>query len=112
VYVYLFSYLSPHLKLGVLGPWEFLWRAGSCIYSVCVTPLCGVSGRYNFICALLGADVGTVQIFPFLWLCCSGYGIVEMTRGVVRVFFFYFPQSAVSSFGDRMSAVGFLCYII
>ena len=24
-------------KLGVLGPWEFLWRAGSCIYSVLVS---------------------------------------------------------------------------
>ncbi len=24
-----------HFKLGVLGPWEFLWRAGSCIFCVC-----------------------------------------------------------------------------
>ncbi len=33
-----------------------------------------------------------------------------MTRGVVRVSF-YFLQSAVSSFGGRISVVGFLCYI-
>ncbi len=35
------------------------------IFSVCVTPLCGVLGRYNFIRALLGADGGTVQTFLF-----------------------------------------------
>ncbi len=33
------------------------------IYSVCVTPLCGVPGRYNFIWRFHGADGGTVQIF-------------------------------------------------
>jgi hypothetical protein len=31
------------------GPWEFLLRAESCIYFVCVSPLCGVPGRYKFI---------------------------------------------------------------
>jgi hypothetical protein len=80
------------------------------IFRVCVTPLCGVSGRYDFISALLGADGGTVQIFPFLWLCCSRYSTVEMARGVVRVSF-HFLQSAVNSFGGRISVVGFLCYI-
>ncbi len=53
----------------------------------------------------LGADGGTVQIFPFLWLCCSGYGTVEMVRGVVRVSF-PFLQFAVSSLGGRISVVG------
>jgi hypothetical protein len=48
IYVFVFC----HLKLGVLGPWEFLWRAGSYIFCVCVFPLCGVPGRYNFIRAL------------------------------------------------------------
>jgi hypothetical protein len=46
-----------------------------------VTPLCGVPGRYNFIQACVGADGGTVQTFLCLWLCCSGYGTVEMVRG-------------------------------
>ncbi len=79
------------------------------IYSVCVTPLCGVPGRYNFIWRFRGADGGTVQIF-FSWLC-SGYGTVEMVRGVVRVSF-HFLQSAVSSFGGWISAVGiFVLYI-
>jgi hypothetical protein len=31
IYVIVFC----HLKLGVLGPWEFLWRAGSYIFCVC-----------------------------------------------------------------------------
>ncbi len=56
----------------------------------------------------LGADGGTVQIFSFLWLCCSGYG--RNGEGVVRVSF-HFLQSAVSTFGCRISVVGFLCYI-
>ena len=32
------------------------------VFSACVTPLCGVPGRYNFIQASVGADGGTVQI--------------------------------------------------
>jgi hypothetical protein len=59
----------------------------------------------------LGADGGTVQIFPFFWLCCSGYGTVEMVRGVVCLSS-CFLQFAVSSLGGWMSVVGFLCYII
>ncbi len=34
----------------------------------------------------VGADGGTVQIFLSPRLCCSGYGTVEMVRGVVRLF--------------------------
>ncbi len=33
------------------------------VFSVCVTLLCGVSGRYNFIQASVGVDGGTVEIF-------------------------------------------------
>ena len=32
------------------------------VFSACVTPLCGVPGRYNFIQASVGADGGTVEI--------------------------------------------------
>ncbi len=76
------------------------------IFSVCVTPLCAVPGRYNFIRHFLGADGGTVQIFLFLWLCCSGYGTVEMVRGVVCLSS-RFLQFAVSSLGGWMFVVGF-----
>ena len=55
-------------------------------------------------------DGGTVQVFPFLWLCCSGYGTVEMVKGVARVFL-CFLQFAVSSLGGWMSAVGTFCVI-
>jgi hypothetical protein len=58
----------------------------------------------------LGAAGGTVQIFPFFWVCCSGYGTVEMVRGG-GLSFFSLLQFAVSSFGGWMSVVGFLCYI-
>ncbi len=93
----------------MLGPWEFLWRAGSCIYVVCVSPLCGVPGRYKLIWAFPGAGGGTVRIFPFSWLCSGGYGTVEMVKRVVRIFFAFF--SFVSSLGGWVSAVGILCYI-
>jgi hypothetical protein len=46
----------------VLGPWEFLWRAESCIFSLCVSPLCAVPGRYDLFKFSVGADGGTVQI--------------------------------------------------
>ncbi len=36
----------------------------------------------------LGAYGGTVQIFPFLWLCCSGYG--RNGEGGWSVFLFTF----------------------
>jgi hypothetical protein len=32
---------------------------------------------------------------PFLWLCCSGYGTVEMMKGVVRIFFAFFSLLSV-----------------
>ncbi len=38
VYVYLCIFLLSVLPmLGVLGPWEFLWRAGSYTFCVCVS---------------------------------------------------------------------------
>ncbi len=96
-----------HLRLGVLGPWEFLWRAGSYIFCVCVTLLCGVPGRYKFYSGtLLELMAGLYRLFPFLWLCCSGYGTVEMVRGVFCLSF-RFLQFAVSSLGGWMSVVGF-----
>ncbi len=109
MYVYLFTYL-----FSVILNWV-CWVRGNFsggpghIYSVCVTPLCGVPGRYNFIWRFHGADGGTVQIFLFSWLC-SGYGTVEMVRGVAR-FFFCFLQFPVSSLGGWMSAVGIFCVI-
>ncbi len=88
MYVYLFTYL-----FSVILNWV-CWVRGNFsggpghIYSVCVTPLCGVPGRYNFIWCFHGADGGTVQIFLVSWLC-SGYGTVEMVKGVVRFSAFF-----------------------
>jgi hypothetical protein len=81
--------------------------AGRVIYflCVCVTPLCGVPGQYNFIRALSWSGWRDCTDSSFLWLCCSGYGTVEMVKGVTRVSF-RFLQFAVSSLGGRMSEVG------
>ncbi len=68
--------------MGVLGPWEFLWRAGSCIYFVRVCLRCeewragtSIFGHFG------GVGGGTVQIFLLLWLRSGGYCTVEMVRG-------------------------------
>jgi hypothetical protein len=78
------------------------------VYSVCVSPLCGVPGRYKLIWAFLGAGGGTVQVS---WLCNGGYGTVEMVKGLVRLFCFL--QFTDSSLGGWMSAVRiFVLYIL
>ncbi len=79
------------------------------IFSACVTSLCGVPGRYNLFECFLGADGGTVQVFLFLWLCCSGYGTVEMMGGGLA--FFSFLYFAVGSPGVRLPVVGFCSFI-
>jgi hypothetical protein len=79
------------------------------IFSACVTPLCGVPGRYNFIWALCGWRDCTD--FLFLWLCCSGYGTVEMVKGVVR---FFLLSSVCCQFSWRLDVCGrnFVLYIL
>ncbi|MFN9905700.1 MAG: hypothetical protein ACK56F_06170, partial [bacterium] len=44
------------------------------------------------------------------WSCGGGYGTVELAMGG-GLFFLFFLQLAVSSFGGLMSAVGILCYV-
>jgi len=70
------------------------WRAGTILF-----------GHFG------GVGGGTVQIFLLLWRCSSGYGTVEMMKGVVR--FSCFLQFAVSFLGGWMSTVGiFVSYIL
>ena len=78
----------------------------SCVCLRCVecrvgTNLFGRSG---------GVDGGTVRIFLSFWSCSGGYGTVELVMGG-GLFFIFFLQFAVSSFGGWMSAVGILCYV-
>jgi len=95
----------------------YLWCAGSVrislagrvIYFLCGTPLCGVPGRYNLFECFLGADGGTVQVFLFFWLCCGGYGTVEMVGG--GLVFFLFLYFAVGFPGVRLPVVGFSSFI-
>ena len=49
-------------KLGVLGPWEFFWRAGSCICFVCA-PLVECWAGTSIFGHCGGVDGGTVRIF-------------------------------------------------
>ncbi len=103
IYVFVFC----HLKLGVLGPWEFLWRAGSYIFCVCDSAVWS-AGPVQFYLALSWSGWRDCTEFPASWLC-SGYGTVEMVKGVVR--FSCFLQFFVSSLGGWMSAVGIFCVI-
>ncbi len=59
-------------------------------------------------CTFLERMAGLYRFFLFSGSVVAG--TVEMARGVVRVSF-HFLQSAVSTFGCRISVVGFLCYI-
>ncbi len=56
-------------KLGVLGPWEFLWRAGSCIYSVLVSLFCEIGGPVQFyLVTVVGWTAGLYRFSSFLAL--------------------------------------------
>ena len=55
--------------------------AGRVICFLCVTPLCGVSGRYNLFEGCPEVDGWTVRVFLSVLLCCGGYGTVEMVGG-------------------------------
>ena len=93
------------------GSVGIFWRAGSCIFFVCVSPLCGVPGRYKLTWAFCWSGWRHCTDFPSSWRCSSGYGRVEMMKGVVR--FSYFLQFAVSFLGGWMSTVGiFVLYIL
>ena len=96
-------------KVGVLGPWEFFWRAGSCICLVCVSA-CGVPGWYECIWALWWCGRRDCTDF-FLWLCRGGYGTGEMVRGVVC--FFPFLPSVCCQLSWRLDVCGrnFMLYI-
>ncbi len=92
--------------MGVLGPWEFLWRAGSCIYFVRVCLRCeecragtSIFGHFG------GVGGGTVQIFLLLWLRSGGYSTVEMVRGGWSVFFLLL-SSVCCQFSWRLDICG------
>ncbi len=57
----------------------------------------------------VGVDGGTVQIFLSLWLCSSGYGTVEMVKGVVR---FFLLSSVRCQFSWRLDVCGRIFCVI
>jgi hypothetical protein len=102
--------VSCFFILGVLGPWEFLWRAGSYIFCVCDSAVWS-SGPVQFYSGtFLERMAGLYRLFPFFWLCCSGYGTVEMVRGVGL--FFFSLSSVCCQFSWRLDVCGrILCSI-
>ncbi len=68
---------SVFYKLGVLGPWEFLWRAGSCIYSVLVPLFCEIGGPVQFYLVTVVGWTAGLYIFSLF----SG----SISVGTVRV---------------------------
>ncbi len=86
----------------MLGPWEFLWRAGSCIYSVFVSLFCEIGGPVQFYyVTVVGWAAG-------LYIFIGGYCTGETVRGLTR--FSFFLQFTVCFLGGCMSAVG-ICVI-
>ncbi len=97
-----------------------------CLFLVCWDrgSICGVPGHFLFCVELCCVEcrAGTIYLGTslgwaaglygfFLWLCCSGYGTIEMVGGVVRVSS-HFLQFAVSSLGVRLSVVGLCSFIV
>jgi hypothetical protein len=79
----------------------------SCVCLRCVECRAGTILFWHFG----GVGGGTVRIFLSLWLCCGGYGTVEMVKGGWSVFPFRFLQFAVSSLGGWIFAVRICCVI-
>ena len=96
--------------LGVLGPWEFFWRAGSYISCVCDSAVWSAGPVQFYLGTFMERMAGLYRFSFFLWLCCSGYGTVEMVRGVVRLFLL---SSVCCQFSWRLDFCGriFFLYI-
>ncbi len=110
--VYLFIYYACLLFcfiLGVLSPWGFLWRAGSCFPSAWGSAVWSV-GPVLFIWVLAGGGWRGCTGFFSLGLCCGGYGTIE-TVGGVWSFFLCRLQFAVCSVGRWLSVVGLLFFL-
>jgi hypothetical protein len=60
-----FTHCIRHFKLGVLGPWEFFWRAGSCIFCVCDSAVWS-AGRVQFYSGILLERMAGLYRFFFL----------------------------------------------
>ncbi len=80
--------------LGVLGPWEYYWRAGSFFFLrvECRAGTIYLSTSLEWMAGL--------YMFSLLWLCCSGYGTIEMVGGwSVFLFTFFSLLSALLACG-------------
>ena len=81
VCIYLFITLVSGLFIwGVLGPWGFLWRAGSCFPSAWGSAVWSV-GPVLFIWVLAGGGWRGCTGFFSLGLCCGGYGTIYLSAG-------------------------------
>ncbi len=95
----------------MLGPWEFLWRAGSCIYSVFVSLCCEIGGPVQFYLVTVVEWTAGLYRFSFFSgsIAVGTYCTGEMVRGGDPIFLL-FLQFAVSSPGGWI-LVAILCYI-
>jgi hypothetical protein len=101
------------------------------LFSLCLLLVCwvreifsGGPGHIFSLCDSAVWSVGPVQFmrgiawigwrdctgFFLVWLCCSGYGTVEIVGGVVC--FFLFSLVVVRFLGCWIFSVGYLCHIL
>ncbi len=111
MYVYLCIFLFSDFPIWVCWVRGNFSGGPGHIFSLCVTPLCGAPGRYNFIRAFSWSGWRDCTDFSFLWLCCSGYGTVELVKGGWSVFFLI--SSVCCQFSWRLDVCGriFVLYI-
>ena len=101
VFIYLLHLSLALFVLGVLGPGEFLWRAGSYIF--CGDSAVWSAGPVQFNLSTLLEWMAGLYRFSLLWLCCNGYGTVEMVGGWSDFFSIF---SLLFIFGGRLCVVG------
>ncbi len=70
---------------GCAGSVGVFWRAGSYTFSVCDSAMWS-AGPVQFYLGFLLERMAGLYRFLYVWLCCIGYGTVEMVGGVVRLF--------------------------
>jgi len=96
----------------VLGPWEFFWRAGSCIYSCAYLSAVWSGGPVQFYLGTLVVWAAGLYGFFFLFgPAVAGYGTVELVMGG-GLFFIFFLQFCCQ-FSWRLDVCGrnFVLYI-
>ncbi len=81
--------------LGVLGPWEFLWRAGSYIFCVCDSAVWSVGPVQFYLGTFLERMAGLYRFFLSSGSAVAGTVRFNWRGGMVRLHLDFFSLLSV-----------------